>query len=89
MYFRRIKFWNSFLVLLLLYFLGYTHFLGGPYWLARFLFILMLLGALFLLLFIWGIVRFLKRIFRRQTNNPDNPSLGESETIKVDAEIIE
>lgn len=92
MYLRRIKIGNSFLILLVLFFLGYTHFLGGPYWLAKFLFIVILIGTLFLLLFVWGMVGFTKRIFKKRISDFDEKShgvRGENDTIKVDAKIIE
>ena len=89
MHFGKIKIGNSFLLLVLFYFLGYTHFLGGPYWLARFYFILMLLGALFFFIFIWGILRFTKKMFQKQNDSFDKKIEEKGETIKVDATIIE
>ena len=80
MYFRKIKFGNTFLVLLILYLFGYTSFFGGPYGLAKVLFIIMLLGAVIFFIFIYFVLNFIKR---KTTLKPTN------EKIKVDVKIIE
>ena len=89
MHIGRIKIGNSFLVLLALYLLGYTHFLGGPYGLARFFFIGFLICVALLVVFLWGMARFTKNIFKKQINNFDNKMNENNETIKVDAKIID
>lgn len=80
MYFRRIKIGNAFLVLLILFLFGYTSLLGGPYGLAKVLFIAMLVGAVIFFLFIYFVLNFIKR---KTTLKPTD------EKIKVDAKIIE
>ena len=93
MYFREMKIGgNSFWILLLLYFLGYTHFLGGPYGLARFFFMLILVGTLAFFLILWAIARFAKKVIKNQINNfnnQNNQTEENNETIKVDVKIIE
>lgn len=90
MYFRQMKIGgNSFWILLLLFLLGYTHFLGGPYGLARFFFVLILVGTVLLLLALWMIARFAKKVIDRGMNNFENKTIEENETIKVDAKIIQ
>lgn len=93
MYFRKIKFGNTALVLLALYILGYTHLLGGPYGVARFFFVLILVGALVFWLTIFSIAGFTRRIYKKQIRNfnrsSGNAKGGEEEKIKVDAKIIE
>ena len=80
---------RNFLILILLYFLGFTHFLGGPYGLAKFFFFFFLLGTLAFAIFVSGATIFAKRIFKKRMGNFDNSANKEKETIKVDAEIIE
>ncbi len=89
MYFRKIKIGNSFLLLIILYILGYTHLFGGPYFLAKFFFVLMLIGALVFSLFIWGMASFANKIFKKRMSNFGNKVEEKSETIKVDAKIVE
>ena len=83
---------NSFWILLLLYFLGYTHFLGGPYGLARFFFVLILVGTLIFFLVLFIIAYFAKKVIKNQMNNfnnQNNQTEENSETIKVDVKIVE
>jgi len=83
---------NSFWILLLLYFLGYTHFLGGPYGLAKFFFIFILAGTVIFFLVIFALAMFAKKVIKNQMNNfnnQNNSNEESSETIKVDAKIIE
>ena len=93
MYFREMKIGgNSFWILLILYFLGFTHFLGGPYSLARFFFILILVGTIAFFLILWSIAHFAKKVIKNQINNFNNENMQSKEnieTIKVDAKIIE
>lgn len=80
MYFRRIKIGNTFLVLLILYLFGFTSLFGGPYGLAKVLFIVILVGAVIFFLFIYFVFDFIKR---KTTLKPTD------EKIKVDVKIIE
>ncbi len=91
MYLRSIKFGNSFLLILLFFFLGYTHFLGGPYWLAKFLFFVMIFGTLFISIFITGLSMFAGRALKKRMKIFRNSKEHEkdNETIKVDAKIVE
>jgi hypothetical protein len=89
MYFKKIKIGNSFLILLVLYFLGYTHFLGGPYGVARFFFIGILIGTGVLILSLWAVARFTKKVLKNQMNNFDENVHSTNEPIKVDAKIVE
>jgi membrane protein implicated in regulation of membrane protease activity len=87
--FRKIKVGNSLILLIVLYFLGYTHFLGGPYGLAKFFFLVVLFGTLILLVTTWWVARFAKRLLKKQMEKSRNMSEEKGETIKVDAKIIE
>ncbi|MEI7765301.1 MAG: hypothetical protein WCI93_01810, partial [bacterium] len=69
MYSKKIKIGNSFLILLVLYFLGYTHFLGGPYGLARFFFVAFFVGVFAIFVFIWALARFTKRTLKKGMND--------------------
>lgn len=90
MYLGKIKIGNIFLILVVLYFLGYTHFLGGPYGLAKFFFILILVGIVIFWLSIFSLVGFVRKIFRDKRGKFSEEVIEENnETIKVDAKIIE
>ena len=81
---------GNFLSLIILFFLGYTHFLGGPYGLAKFFFILILIGTFGFYFFMYGIALFAKKMLGRSINfghKQNTPK--DNETIKVDAKIIE
>ena len=83
---------NSFWILLVLYFLGFTHFLGGPYGLAKFFFIFILAGTVIFFLVIFAIAMFAKKVIKNKMNNfnnKNNQTYENSETIKVDVKIIE
>jgi hypothetical protein len=80
MNFFRIKIGNTFLLLIVLYFLGYTHILGGPFWLAKFLFIIILFGTLLFSIFIFFVSNFFKKKTMKKSFD---------DKIKVDAKIIE
>jgi hypothetical protein len=80
---------NTLLVLLILYLFGYTHLLGGPFWLAKFFFVLILAGALLFWLIILFVARLSDRIFKKQMNRFGSQIGKEEEKIKVDAKIIE
>lgn len=68
------------MILLALYLLGYTRFLGGPYGLARFLFLILLIGAFVFFVIIYFLWSFFRRKITPKT---------EDEKIKVDVTIIE
>jgi uncharacterized membrane protein len=80
MKFIRTKIGNTFLLLILLYFFGYTSILGGPFGLARFLFVVILIGTLLFSIFIYLLSNFLREKTRGKVSD---------EKIKVDAKIIE
>jgi hypothetical protein len=80
---------NTLLILLILYLFGYTHLLGGPFWLAKFFFVLILAGALAFWLVILLVARLSDRIFKKQMGRSDLQGGEEGEKIKVDAKIIE
>ena len=84
MNFKNIGLSRIFLLLILFYVLGFTHFLGGPFGLARFLFYCILIGFIILILFIWKILKFANKISKASKEQEI-----EKETIKVDATIIE
>ncbi len=87
---RKIKIGNSFLILLLLYILGYTHLLGGPYGFAKFLFVAFFVGVFGFFLFIWGLANFAKKTLEKEMDKfGGNKIENENETIKVDAKIVE
>jgi len=67
-------------ILIALYFLGYTSLLGGPFWLAKFFFVITAIGAIIFSIFLWRIKIFSKKISMKS---------NEQETIKVDVEVIE
>jgi len=77
---RLIKVIKIIAILVALYFLGYTSFLGGPFWLAKFFFIITAIGAVIFSIFLWRIKIFSKKISVKS---------NEQETIKVDVKIIE
>jgi hypothetical protein len=77
---------RNFLILILLYFLGFTGFLGGPYGLAKFFFFFFLLGTLVFAIFVSSAGFLTRRMFLRRK---DKKIEKERETIKVEAEIIE
>ena len=77
---------KNFLIIILLYFLGFTGFLGGPYNLAKFFFFFFLFGTLVFTIFISGAGILIKRFFLRKNRIKNN---NKNETIKVDAKIIE
>ena len=89
MHFKQIKIGNSFLILLALYILGYTHFLGGPYGLAKFLFLTILVFTLIFLFFVFGFISYIKKIFKKQVSNSYSTIEEKGETIKVDATIVD
>jgi len=77
---------KNFIILIILFLLGFTGFLGGPYNLAKFFFFFFLFGTLLFVLFLSGVGIFLKRIFYKKKCKQNQ---AENETIKVDAKIIE
>ena len=80
-----VKLVRTIIFLFIFYSLGYTHFLGGPYWLARFVFVITVVGMLLAVFFFWRL-----KIFSKKISIKTNSSYNESgETIKVDAKIIE
>ena len=82
---------GNFLTLIALYFLGYTHFLGGPYGLAKFFFILMIIGSFGFYFILLGLSLFTGRIIGKRIKffSSKKYSQNKEETIKVDAKIIE
>jgi len=80
---------RNFLLIILLYLLGFTHFLGGPYWLAKFFFFVFLIGVILFSVFAWGTIKFTSKIFKNNFNNSNSSQPEKEETIKVDAKIIE
>ena len=84
---------GNFLLLLVLFFLGFTHFLGGPYVLAKIFFFLMLFGT-----FIFSIIviilsifagKFISKGFSIFRYRKINEKAKNEETIKVDAKVVE
>lgn len=65
--------------LIIFYLLGYTHFLGGPFWLARFLFVITAIGVIILFILMWKLVSFTRKV----------KVSTDKETIKVDVKVIE
>lgn len=76
---------GSFLTMLLVWALGFTHFLGGPYVLFKVIFWIALLPFFIAIFFFILMMLKAKNIFRTKTNNP---TLENRETIHVDAKII-
>lgn len=89
MYLKKIKLGNIFLILAVLYFLGYTHFLGGPYGIAKFFFVLILISAIIFGFFIFWSLSFIKNTFNKKNKFNSKMQKENNETIKVDAKIIE
>ncbi|MEI7810340.1 MAG: hypothetical protein WCI41_02160 [bacterium] len=79
------RFLRTIIFLFLFYSLGYTHFLGGPYWFFRFIFVITIVGMIFTILFFWRVKVFSRRVSIKTDHQYD----GNNETIKVDAKIIE
>jgi uncharacterized membrane protein len=80
---RLIKIIRVIAILVALYFFGYTSLLGGPFWLAKFFFVITAIGAIIFSIFsifLWRIKIFSKKISMKS---------NEQETIKVDVEVIE
>jgi hypothetical protein len=76
-----IKINRTIIFLILFYFLGYTHFLGGPFWLARFFFVVTIIWTTFFMIFIWKLKIFSKKISVKSEER--------NETLKVDVKVIE
>ena len=90
MYLGKFKIGNMFLILIVLYFLGYTSFLGGPYGLAKFFFVVILIGVIIFWLSIFWLLGFVRKIFRDKRGKFSEEVIEESnETIKVDAKVVE
>ena len=85
MYYKTIKPGKIILLLIIFYLLGFTHFLGGPFGLAKFIFFCILIGGVLFFFFLWKIVRFADKI----SKSVDEQGTNKNETIKVDATIIE
>lgn len=71
---------RTIIFLAIFYFLGYTHFLGGPFWLARFLFVVTVVGMIIVSIFTWKLISFSKKI---------NTKSEETGILKVDVKVIE
>jgi uncharacterized membrane protein len=76
-----IKISRTFIILVILFLLGYTSFLGGPFGLAKILFVLILIGTIIFSVFVWRLKTFSKNINIKQE--------AKKETIKVDVKVIE
>jgi uncharacterized membrane protein len=76
-----IKISRFFIFLIILFFLGYTNFLGGPFGLAKFLFVVTLVGTIVFSIFLWRIKIFSKKISLKEEDK--------KEAIKVDVKVIE
>ena len=74
---------GSFLTMLIIWLLGFTHFFGGPFLLFRIIFWVALLPFFIAVFFILLIFMKTKRLFR------DTKKSQNSETIHVDAEVKE
>ena len=74
---------GSFLTMLIVWLLGFTHFLGGPFLLFRFIFWIVLLPFFIAVFFILLIFMKTKKLFR------DKRKSQNGKTIHVDAEIRE
>jgi uncharacterized membrane protein len=82
----------SVLILLgLLYLFGYTHLLGGPFGLARFFFIIILIGTILLLFVFWKMWRLARKIFQASSQNDFSGERLEAtgEIIEVDSTLVE
>lgn len=75
------------LYLIIFYIFGYTHFFGGSFWLARFLFVTILSINLISLIFTWGMMHVTKKVIYNK--NTSSASGNIKETIKVESKIIE
>lgn len=71
---------RTIIFLIIFYVLGYTHFLGGPFWFARFLFVTTLVGIIIFSIFMWKLVGLSKK---------GNVKRESTETLKVDVKVIE
>lgn len=71
--------------------MGYTHFLGGPYGLAKFFLWFFIIGTLFFSIFVTGLSFFAGRMIGKYTGifSARKEVPKEGETIKVDAKIID
>ncbi len=83
-----IQFRKTALFLILLYVLGYTHFFGVTFWLARFLFVIILSGSLLSFIFTYWMLYLTKKIIKKNQANR-SASGGMNETIKVESKVIE
>ncbi len=83
-----IQFRKTALFLILLYVLGYTQFFGVTFWLARFLFVIILSGSLLSFIFTWWMLYLAKKIIKNDLNNCST-RVSTHETIKVESKVIE
>ncbi|MFA6325010.1 MAG: hypothetical protein WCX46_02165 [Candidatus Paceibacterota bacterium] len=88
---------GSFISMLIIWLLGFTHFLGGPYILFKFIFWIALLPFFIAILFLIFMLFKAKKIFSnkgrsafsRSTEENPSPFEGEQEAIHIEAEIKE
>ena len=85
MHFTKIKIGRILLIMLALFLLGFTHFLGGPYGLAKFFFLFFAIGGILFIFVMWRILSFANKL----TKGAEKMGVKIEETIKVESTIVE
>ena len=81
---------GSFLTMLIIALLGFTHFLGGPYVFFQVIFWIMLLPFFFGIIFLFFLLLKTKKILRKNINiNTEHTYSSNQETLHVEAVIQE